>query len=323
MPNENYNETIDQKLSELYDLLNDLNTLKDKTEAVQQIVDGLSAAGRERVAEIESATGRLGDGVKKSIEIVRKAFASSTNAAKETMEKGVADTRATLDESVAKVAKAVDDAGKVRINSMKTTAAAFSQAVSGLVQSANEGTARMAEIVAELRGLPMVEELHAVKKYSEKLTEEIKKVTEAIAKINGALAEARTSVECRMDALEKGVMAAIKETAQSMAVKLDALSADMATQADDIKEQINVAEKALCTVIAEKAASLTEENERLSAKLSEIGASIESLTEEMKMESKINQHKISIGIWIIGVLLGLLTLLSLPAIISGWKALFG
>lgn len=314
---------IDEKLSELYKVLSELNTLKEKTEAVHQVVAALSDAGKERVAEIESVMGRLGGGINKSIEIIRNVFASSTTAAKETMEKSVVDTKTALDESVAKVVEAVDAAGKARIDSMKITADAFSHTVSGLVQSANEGTARMSEIVAELRGLPLVEELHALKTYSEKLTEEIKKVTDSIAKIDGALAEARTSVEGEVDAFEKGVMAAIKETTQSVSLKLDALSADMATHAGDIKEQINTAEKALCTVIAEKAASLTEENEKLSAKLSNVGTEIESLTDEMKAESKVNQHKISVGTWIICALLGLLTILSLPAIITGWKLLLG
>lgn len=348
MPNENYDATIDQKLSELYEVLKDLNTLKEKTDAVQQVVAGLSDAGKERVAEIESVMGRLGGGINKSIEIIRNVFASSTTAAKETMEKSVVDTKTTLDESVAKVVEAVDAAGKARIDSMKITADAFSHTVSGLVQSANEGTARMSEIVAELRGLPLVEELRAVKTYSEKLTEEIKKVTDSIAKIDEAVADARTTVESKVDELVKSlsegqksiidnlqqklvsldalanvIMAKIKESAQSVSEKLDAFSADMATQAGDIKEQINAAEKALCTVIAEKAASLTDENEKLSAKLSKVGTEIESLTDEMKAESKVNQHKISVGTWIICALLGLLTILSLPAIITGWKSLLG
>ena len=339
---------IDEKLSELYKVLTELNTLKEKTAAVQQIVDGLSEAGKARVVDIEKAVDRLGDDIKKSIEIIRNVFASSTTAAKETMEKSVADTKATLDESVAKVAQAVDAAGKARVDSMKITADTFSQTVSGLVQSANEGTARMSEIVAELRGLPLVEELHAVKTYSEKLTEEIKKVTESIAKVDGSVAEARTAVEGKVDALGKslsdgqksildnlqqkltsldalanGIMAAIKETAQSESKKLDALSTEMATQAGDIKDQISAVEKALCTAIAEKADSLTEESEKLSAKLSEVGTKIESLTEEMKAESKVNQHKISVGTWIIGLLLGLLTIVSIPAIIVGWKTLLG
>ncbi len=366
MPNENYDATIDQKLSELYEVLKDLNTLKEKTDAVQQVVAGLSDAGKERVAEIESVMGRLGSGINKSIEIIRNVFANSTTAAKETMEKSVADTKTTLDESVAKVAEAVDAAGKARVDSMKITADAFSHTVSGLVQSANEGTARMSEIVAELRGLPLVEELHAVKTYSEKLTEEIKKVTDSIAKIDGALAEARTSVEgdvkelgkglaeartavesrveelgkslsegqksvldnlqqkfASLDALANEISAAIKDTAQNVSEKLDALSADVTTRAGNVKDQISAVEKTLCAAIAEKADSLTEENEKLSARLTELGTKIESLAEEMKAESKVNQHKISVGTWIIGALLGLLTILSLPSIIAGWKALVG
>ena len=122
MAKENYDATIDQKLSELYEVLKELNTLKEKTSAVQQVVEGLSEAGKSRVAEIDAAVGRLGNGINKSIEIVRDFFTQYTS-----------DAKAVIDESVAKVSEAVSSAGKERIDSMKTTADTFSATVSDIV----------------------------------------------------------------------------------------------------------------------------------------------------------------------------------------------
>ena len=46
MAKENYDEVIDQKLSELYEVLKALNTLKEKTVAVRDVVNGLADAGK-------------------------------------------------------------------------------------------------------------------------------------------------------------------------------------------------------------------------------------------------------------------------------------
>ena len=288
MANENYNTTIDQKLTELYEVLADLNTLKEKTAAVQHIVEGLSAAGKTRVAEIEASVGRLGVDIDKSIEIIRNTFVSSEKAAEETMAKSVAKVQTTLDKSVAKVVEAVDTAGKARIDSMKITADTFSQTVSGLVQSANEGTARMSEMVAELRGLPLVEELQAVKTYSEKLSEEIKKVTDSIVKIDGALAEARTSIEGEVDAFGKQISrmteriesqntdinnkisglddfvriefsqkmeTEIESAQKNLSDKIDKLSVKMSSGFDEVTTVIRAAGDAVSKTVAEKLAS--------------------------------------------------------------------
>ena len=136
MAKENYDELIDQKLMELYDVLTTLNSLKEKTAAVQQVVESLAQAGKGRVAEIESSVGRI--------------------------------------------AAAVANAGKERIDGMQTTANTFSVALEKLVQASNEGTAKMSKLVAELKGMPLVEELREFKQDNAKQTEELKSVIDAV-----------------------------------------------------------------------------------------------------------------------------------------------
>lgn len=362
MAKENYDATIDQKLSELYEVLKELNTLKEKTSAVQQVVEGLSEAGKSRVAEIDAAVGRLGNGINKSIEIVRDFFTQYTS-----------DAKAAIDESVAKVADAVSTAGRERIDSMKTTADTFSATVAGLVEGANEGTSRMTEIVAELRGLPIVEELHSLKASNEKVFGEIKRIGDAVATIDGILssvAEVRKNIEDKVDSLAKsisqGIVVAVddlkreinslgqdisddqrkkfssiekklstldelsgkilSETAAgllNLSEKLGDISTDISKESEKIEIKLRDVKNDLTIASAENTEKLSAENKGLSEKQSEIDSKIDQLTKATNDGFSAERHKISVGTFVIGVMLFLIGIALLPIIISGWKTFVG
>lgn len=158
MAKENYDEVIDQKLSELYEVLKALNTLKEKTEAVRDVVNGLADAGKGRVVEIEEAVGRLGAGI----------------------DARIADVGKSMDAVATRVNSAVENVGKERLESIRITAETFSKSLSDLVQAANDGTAKMSKAVAELRGLPFVEELRSIREDGVKQTSELKAAVESV-----------------------------------------------------------------------------------------------------------------------------------------------
>ena len=158
MAKENYDEVIDQKLSELYEVLKALNTLKEKTEAVRDVVNGLADAGKGRVVEIEEAVGRLGAGI----------------------DARIADVGKSMDAVATRVNASVENVGKERLESIRITAETFSKSLSDLVQAANDGTAKMSKAVAELRGLPFVEELRSIREDGVKQTSELKAAVESV-----------------------------------------------------------------------------------------------------------------------------------------------
>lgn len=157
MAKENYDEVIDQKLSELYDVLKALNTLKEKTAAVQDVVGALAEAGRGRVTEIEAAVGRLGEGIERSL----------------------ADVGRSMDAVAERVNAAIENAGKNRADSIRITAETFAKSLQDLVKAANDGTARMTKAVAELRGIPLVEEFRMMRQEGEKRAADMKAVVDA------------------------------------------------------------------------------------------------------------------------------------------------
>ena len=349
MSNENYDTTIDQKLSELYEVLTELNTLKEKTSAVQQVVEGLSEAGKSRVAEIETAIGRLLGEIDSSTENVRDVLARSTNEARTTIGQGVAEAKKELAGCVAKVEGAVSTAGKERVDSMKITADAFSKALGDLVRSANEGSARMSNIVAELRGLPIIEELHALKSDNEKLVEEIKQVGASIAKNDESLADARKTVEKKVGALGENLSDArtaitteVKAQGESLSDaqknisncleqkfrELEALAHKISVAVDAAEERITDKLNDMVTDIANRAdnvgSQLRDIEKSLGAAMAErasgIDSKVSSLSEEMKASFVESRRKVSVSTWVIGALVFLLVIALLPTIIEGWKA---
>ena len=193
MADENYDELIEQKLTEFYNSLNkEFNSLKERTSVVRQIVDALSKAGRDRIEAIENAIDHLCDEINKSVAIIRNTFSSSTADTRSSLEVCVQTTQTSLQKSVEKVCDAIEFAGKVRVEGMTATVNTFSRALDGLVQKADESTMKMKAIVAELKGLPLVVELRECKAVYMRQTEELKGF---LISVNGKVTKTEDEIE--------------------------------------------------------------------------------------------------------------------------------
>ena len=247
MAKENYDEVIDQKLSELYEVLKALNTLKEKTAAVRDVVNGLADAGRGRVAEIEEAVGRLGEGI----------------------DGRIADVGKSMDAVATRVNSAVENAGKERLESIRITAEAFSKSLSDLVQAANEGTAKMSKAVAGLRGLPFVEELRSIREDGAKQAAELKAAVESVE------ATAKSVLP------EFGTLGAKLGTESQKLAKLvsdasDRLSSSIESLAGDIKK--------VQSGIESNRAVLTEASVRQEKQIKDGVAKITSATDQLDVQ---------------------------------------
>ena len=256
MAKENYDEVIDQKLSELYEVLKALNTLKEKTVAVRDVVNGLADAGRGRVAEIEEAVGRLGEGI----------------------DGRIADVGKSMDAVATRVNSAVENAGKERLESIRITAEAFSKSLSDLVQAANEGTAKMSKAVAELRGLPFVEELRSIREDGAKQAAELKAAVESVE------ATAKSVLP------EFGTLGAKLGTESQKLAKLvsdasDRLSSSIESLAGDIKK--------VQSGIESNRAVLTEASVRQEKQIKDGVAEITSATDQLDVQ--IREARESLG----------------------------
>lgn len=214
MARENYDDVIDQKLSELYDVLKALNTLKEKTAAVHNVVQALSEAGKDRIAEIETAVSGVLEGLGRSVDEANKSMASVAQ----------------------KMNEAVERVGKDRIEGMRTTAEAFSDSLNKLVRSAGKETARVSKIVAELRGLPLVQELRDMRE------DAVRQAAELKAAVDG-----------------------VGETAGKTISRLEKLSAELAEERKKISE-----------VVSGVRETLLSESKSVSGKIAEVGAAVGS-----------------------------------------------
>jgi ribosome biogenesis GTPase A len=90
----------------------------------------------------------------------------------------------------------------------------------------------MTEIVAELRSLPFVEELHSLKASNEKMFGEIKRIGDAVATIDGiasSVAEVKKNIEDKVDSLGKSI-------SQGVVVAVDDLKREIKSLGQDISE---------------------------------------------------------------------------------------
>ena len=338
MAKENYDEVIDQKLSELYDVLKALNTLKEKTVAVRDVVSGLAEAGKGRVAEIEEAVGRLGGEI----------------------DGRIADVGKSMDAVATRVNAAVESAGKDRIDGIRITAETFSKSLSDLVQSANEGTAKMSKVVAELRGLPFVEEMRSMREEGAKQNAELKAAIESVertaksvlpelgtlgAKLgteSQKLAKAVSDASDRLSSAIESVSATLKGVASGIETNRTEASEGFSRQEKQVKDgiakvtnatdqlavQIREARESLGKEIGEGAqrtlSALTETGERMAESIGGLKSSLESsllkVEDAISKEEAATRKRITIlGVMII-VAVVVVGVLVAPAGIAAWRA---
>ena len=303
MAKENYDEVIDQKLSELYEVLKALNTLKEKTEAVRDVVNGLADAGKGRVVEIEDAVGRLGAGI----------------------DARIADVGKSMDAVATRVNAAVENVGKERLESIRVTAETFSKSLSDLVQAANDGTAKMSKAVAELRGLPFVEELRSIREDGVKQTTELKaavasvevtaksvlpelgtlgvklgtesqKLAKAVSDATDRLSSAIETVSVTLKGVASGIETNRTEASEGFSRQENQVKdgvAKITSATDQLDVQIREARESLGKEIGEGAqrtlSALTETGERMAESIEGLKSSLESSL--LKVEDAISKEE--------------------------------
>ena len=346
MARENYDDVIDQKLSELYDVLKALNTLKEKTAAVRDVVQALSEAGKGRVAEIEAAVSGVLEGLGRSADEANKSMASV----------------------VQKMNEAVEKAGKDRIEGMRTTAEVFSASLDRLVQSAGEETARVSKIVAELRGLPLVQELRDMRedavrqaaelkaavdgvgetagktiprleKLSAELSEEWKKLSEVVSGVRETLLSESKTVSGKIAEVDAAV-GSNKTIAVEGFIRQEKQLGDVIAKitgaTDQLAMQIREARESLAGEIGSETqrtlSALADARERMDESLGGLKASLEAsllkvegfvLTVERKLGEEAASTRRRVTIFGIAVLVAIAVVGALvaPVGIAAWRAL--
>lgn len=339
MAKENYDEVIDQRLSELYEVLKALNTLKEKTVAVRDVVNGLADAGKGRVVEIEEAVGRLGAGI----------------------DGRIADVGKSMDAVATRVNAAVENVGKERLESIRVTAETFSKSLSDLVQAANDGTAKMSKAVAELRGLPFVEELRSIREDGVKQTTELKaavesvevtaksvlpelgtldvklgtesqKLAKAVSDASARLSSAIESVSVTLNGVASGIETNRTEASEgfSRQEKQDKDGiAKVTNSTDQLAVQIREARESLGKEIGEGAqrtlSALTETGERMAESIGGLKSFLESsllkVEDAISKEEAATRKRITIlGVMII-VAVVVVGVLVAPVGIAAWRTL--
>lgn len=339
MAKENYDEVIDQKLSELYEVLKALNTLKEKTVAVRDVVNGLADAGKGRVMEIEEAVGRLGAGI----------------------DGRIADVGKSMDAVATRVNAAVENVGKERLESIRVTAETFSKSLSDLVQAANDGTAKMSKAVAELRGLPFVEELRSIREDGVKQTTELKaavesvevtaksvlpelgtlgvklgtesqKLAKAVSDASARLSSAIESVSVTLNGVASGIETNRTEASEVFSRQEKQAKdgiAKVTNSTDQLAVQIREARESLGKEIGEGAqrtlSALTETGERMAESIGGSKSSLESSL--LKVEDAISKEEVAtrkritiLGVMII-VAVVVVGVLVAPVGIAAWRTL--
>ena len=338
MAKENYDEVIDQKLSELYEVLKALNTLKEKTVAVRDVVNGLADAGRGRVAEIEEAVGRLGEGI----------------------DGRIADVGKSMDAVATRVNSAVENAGKERLESIRITAEAFSKSLSDLVQAANEGTAKMSKAVAELRGLPFVEELRSIREDGAKQAAELKAAVESVEATAKSVLPEFGTLGAKLGTESQKLAKLVSDASDRLSSSIESLAGDIkkvqsgiesnravlteasvrqekqikdgvakiTSATDQLDVQIREARESLGKEIGEGAqrtlSALTETGERMAESIGGLRSSLESsllkVEDAISKEEAATRKRITIlGVMII-VAVVVVGVLVAPAGIAAWRA---
>lgn len=201
MESEEFSSTIDQKLSELYETLTTINILKDKTVAVHEVVSALSEAGKGRVTEIEKALKNLETALNKTMVNISKA----------------------MGDLAGKFSSAVNKAGQENVESVRVTTEAFAKSISDLIKEANDEVSKFTRVVAELKELPLVDELRSTRQEGIKLNQDLQRaitqmeatVSEETAKIDGSLTaliqnikdsqEAANKIDCTTEAIRTSI----------------------------------------------------------------------------------------------------------------------
>ena len=265
MAKENYDELIDSKLMQLYETIKSLNVLKEKTEAVDRLVSELASAGKGRVAEIENAVGSLkGDMDKAGAQIGQAAGKASADLAR-TVSAASENAAKRVEAATGQCATAIEEAGRKRMESLEATAATFERNIQALVEESGKASAQMAQIIAELRGLPV----------GQLLVEFKKETLEQTGKIQDALERHSTRVEgdiagmpSRLDGLKEAASAAAVSLSQAHE-ELKALSGELTKGQESIAALCrgNSADqiKKLGETAAEQAQLFKEAESRLSS----------------------------------------------------------
>ena len=337
MAKENYDEVIDQKLSELYEVLKALNTLKEETEAVRDVVNGLADAGKGRVVEIEEAVGRLGAGI----------------------DARIADVGKSMDAVATRVNAAVENVGKERLESIRVTAETFSKSLSDLVQAANDGTAKMSKAVAELRGLPFVEELRSIREDGVKQTTELKaavasvevtaksvlpelgtlgvklgtesqKLAKAVSDATDRLSSAIETVSVTLKGVASGIETNRTEASEGFSRQENQVKdgvAKITSATDQLDVQIREARESLGKEIGEGAqrtlSALTETGERMAESIEGLKSSLESsllkVEDAISKEEAATRKRITILGVVIIVAVVVVGVLVAPVGIAAWR----
>lgn len=324
MARENYDEIIDQKLSELYDVLKALNTLKEKTAAVSDVVQALSAAGKGRVVEIETAVSGVLEGLGRSADEANKSMASV----------------------VKKMNEAIEKAGKDRIEGMRATAEAFSDSLDKLVQSAGEETARVSKIVAELRGLPLVQELREMREDAIRQSADLKAAVDGVGEMAGKTIPRLEKLSAELKAVSQNVGEVGAAVGSNKIIAMEGFArqekqigdaiARITDASDQLAVQIREARESLAKGIGSGTqrtlSALTDARERMDQSISGLKASLETsllkvegfvLAVERKLgeESESTRRRISIfGIAILVLIVAVGALVA-PVGIAAWRTL--
>ncbi len=356
---DDYDKMVDEKLCELYEVLTKLNSLKEKTEATKQVVEGLASAGVGRISELNKI-------IDKARQAIASSWSSNIDEIKEEVNKiskSILDLTKVIGEEASRISGTVAELKDVDIlKSLNDIQKSSNDCVQELQQSKVSIEAKVCEEIAKIliieneqnikisesssRILARLDDV--INKSNESLKSSIEENKEHLssegATLKNKISESSNDVLIRIDELKKlniecvekhatEILNLQKEDLKVLQNTINACTLSLKDdfklnikQQEDLKNIINTSTLSLKEVFKENSEQLTNLQNSFSKDLHGLGVQLKQnadFLKKMQISMIENNKKVisTIRIWaIVGIIL-LLTAFA-PIIVSAWKCLF-